>query len=143
MPAAHASKAAPSSATASAKGARRTAAKRPASGSARKKDVVALKGEIAATVHELQSIQGEIATVVRRMVSESLDAAITRLSTQEAVLVARDVGALALEAVQQVLRGTAQGIDEVLKSHRAAGQAATRRSAARKDRRASLRSAAG
>jgi hypothetical protein len=92
-----------------------------------------LKREIAATVKELRSIEGEIANVVRRMVSDTLDAAMVKVSNQEAVLLARDVGGIALEAVQQVLRGTAQGIEEVLKSHRAAGKPAARPAAARKN----------
>jgi len=92
-----------------------------------------LKREIAATVKELRSIEGEVAKVVRRMVSETLDAAIAKVSNRDAVLIARDIGGLALEAVQQVLRGTAQGIEEVLKSHRAGGKAATRRTATRKN----------
>jgi hypothetical protein len=127
------SKATSSPTTVPANAARRTSAKRTGSATTRRQDISVLKREIAATVKELRSIEGEIATVVRRMVSETLDAAIAKVSNQDAVLIARDVGGLALEAVQQVLRGTAQGIDEVLKSHRAAGKAAARRTAARKN----------
>lgn len=123
------SKAKSSSTTASAKPAQRTSAKRPVSATARGQDIRVLKREIAATVKELRSIEGEVAKVVRRMVSETLDAAIAKVSNQDAVLIARDVGGLVLEAVQQVLRGTAQGIDEVLKPHRAPGKAAARRPA--------------
>lgn len=138
------SKAKSSSTTVSAKPTARTRAKRPASATARRKEISVLKREIAATVKELRSIEGEVAKVVRRMVSETLDAAITKVSSQDAVLVARDVGGLVLQAVQQVLRGTAQGIDEVLESHRAAGKAAARRSATRKNgNRAGARALAG
>ena len=127
------SKATSSSTTVAAKAARRASAKRSASATTHRQDIRVLKREIAATVKELRSIEGEVAKVVRRMVSETLDAAIAKVSNQEAVLIARDVGGLALEAVQQVLRGTAQGIEEVLKSHRSAGKTAARRTATRKN----------
>lgn len=126
MPAATASKAVVSPAK----------ARRPASTNAKGKDLRVLKREIATSVQELQSLEVEIAKVVRRMVSQTLDAAVSKLSRQDAVLVARDVGGLALEAVQQVLRGTAQGIEEVLKSHRATPRrsAAAKKSASRPSR---------
>lgn len=127
------SKAVSSSRNVPAKAARRSSAKRPSKATVPPEDVRVLKREIAATVKELRSIEGEIAKVVRRMVSDTLDAAMVKVSNQEAVLLARDVGGIALEAVQQVLRGTAQGIEEVLKSHRAAGKPAARRTAARKN----------
>jgi uncharacterized FlaG/YvyC family protein len=127
------SKATSSSTTVPAKAARRTSAKRSASATTERQDIRVLKREIAATVKDLRSIEGEVAKVVRRMVSETLDAAIAKVSNQEAVLIARDVGGLALEAVQQVLRGTAEGIEEVMKSYRATGKAAARRTATRKN----------
>ena len=127
------SKATSSSTTVPAKAVRRTSAKRSASATTERQDIRVLKREIAATVKDLRSIEGEVAKVVRRMVSETLDAAIAKVSNQEAVLIARDVGGLALEAVQQVLRGTAEGIEEVMKSYRATGKAAARRTATRKN----------
>jgi hypothetical protein len=127
------SKATSSSTTVPAKAVRRTSAKRSASATIERQDIRVLKREIAATVKDLRSIEGEVAKVVRRMVSETLDAAIAKVSNQEAVLIARDVGGLALEAVQQVLRGTAEGIEEVMKSYRATGKAAARRTATRKN----------
>lgn len=92
-----------------------------------------LKREIAATVKELKALEGEIANVVSRMVSQTLETALSKVSTQETVLVARDIGALVLQAVQQVLRGTAQGIEQVVKSHRASGKASPKRAPARKN----------
>lgn len=133
MPTPTRSNSASSSTRAAVKTAHRTGAERSASAAARSRDIRILKREIANTVSGLRSIEGEIATVVRRMVSETLDAAITKVSNQDAVVMARDIGALALQAVQQVLRGTAEGIEEVLKSHRADAKSATRRTPARKN----------
>jgi hypothetical protein len=93
-----------------------------------------LKREIAVTVKELQAIEGEMAKVVRRMVSQTLETALAKVSTQEPVLVARDIGSLVLQAVQQVLRGTAEGLEQVMKAHRSAGKgAAAKRAPARKN----------
>jgi hypothetical protein len=60
-------------------------------------------------------------------------AAIAKVSARDALATARDIGNLATQAVQQVLRGTTEGIDEVVKTHRAAKRPAVRRSSARKD----------
>jgi hypothetical protein len=47
-------------------------------------------------------------------------AVVAKLSARDAQGAARDIGWLASQALQQVLRGTAEGIDEVVESHRAA-----------------------
>lgn len=119
--------------TASTTSRRKPAASAGAS-SARSKDMRILKREIAVTVKELQAIEGEMAKVVRRMVSQTLETALAKVSTQEPVLVARDIGSLVLQAVQQVLRGTAEGLEQVMKAHRSAGKgAAAKRAPARKN----------
>lgn len=113
--------------------ARRKAATTTRASSARSPDMRVLKREIAATMKELQAIEGEIAKVVRRMVSQTLETALAKVSTQEPVLVARDIGGLVLQAVQQVLRGTAEGLEQVMKSHRSARKAAAKRAPARRN----------
>jgi hypothetical protein len=133
----------PRSSTTQSGRARRAAAKPAVAPTTRSQDVRVLKREIAATVKELRSIEREIANVVRRMVSATLEAAMAKVSDQDAVVIARDVGGLTLQAIQQVLRGTAEGIGAVVKSHRAAGKTAPRRSPARKNgSRAASRSSA-
>lgn len=47
-------------------------------------------------------------------------AIVAKVAARDAPVTAREIGTLATQAVQQVLRGTAEGIGEVVKSHRAA-----------------------
>ena len=55
---------------------------------------------------------------VQRHASRST-AATAKVSFRDAMVAACDLGILATEAMQQVLRGAAEGIDEVVRSHRA------------------------
>ena len=56
-------------------------------------------------------------------------AAIGTRAAQDALATALDISSLAAEAVRQVIRGTAEGMDEVAKRHRAERQASSGRSA--------------
>lgn len=54
-------------------------------------------------------------------------AAVAKVSARDALAAAREIGTLVTQAVRQVLRGTAEGIEEVVKSHRAAKRSSSAR----------------